>query len=370
MKDKRSLRNARVYPFLIKDLIADEQTEYAFQVFKDMEKQELMQRSKTQINDQRMLADLVRIASKNRSQQTVISEQVFQAVFDYMESRGLAFSAELCTEVRNWFEMEQEISIQEVDISNEMAVCPNCNQSLAENAKLNRYAIEILYLGIQSAVAKSSEQQQASREFYEMQKLMEENGPFQVVIDAANVAYTGSSIYGNIKVPCPGQLSSAAEMALSKWSRVGIFMTKQLFVYYKKTLPKDLSELISAEGVHVIIPNKLNDDLMLLYLALASERKSLNNNSTEPVRIVTNDFMRDHMFIFKNSWQWELIKWFRFRQIKFSFNSQGTPVFQELKINPVLRSKDGAYHLPQVNGKWLCVTNLDKSAPTLYNSVQ
>ncbi|KAL4651955.1 hypothetical protein ACB092_01G198100 [Castanea dentata] len=196
------------------------------------------------------------------------------------------------------------------------------------------------------SVASIAIKKEKNSSFQKFQKWLDYYGPFEAVVDAANVGiYNQKRFVPSKKFPS------------KKWPL--IVLHNKRITGHKMDAPvnKALIEKWKNADALFATPTGSNDDWYWLYAAI--KFKCL---------IVTNDEMRDHTFqLLGNDF---FPKWKERHQVHFSFSDSG-PVFHMPPSCSVLiqESDQGHWHVPVVSERdyeakrtWLCITRAKLSA--------
>lgn len=203
--------------------------------------------------------------------------------------------------------------------------------------------------GFANSVAKlASKREEQPQGFKVFQEWLDRNGPFDAIIDGANVGLYNPQVYRGFSLMMLNAVVKAA--------RSGISTRKPpLVVVHSRHQSRLMSEQIVSKWrkgkMLYFTPRGSNDDWFWLYAAVKCN-----------CLLITNDQMRDHIF--------ELLgtdffpKWKERHQVQFTFKAEKL----ELHLPPpysivVQESEKGSWHVPQAGGddieeprEWLCVT--------------
>ncbi|XP_048490640.1 uncharacterized protein LOC104902231 isoform X2 [Beta vulgaris subsp. vulgaris] len=189
--------------------------------------------------------------------------------------------------------------------------------------------------------------------FQKFQGWLDYNGPFEAVVDAANVGLYSQRKFKPSKV---NVIVNGIRQMLpsSKWPLIVLHNRRVSGSNLDKPIDKELVERWRNADALYATPTGSNDDWYWLYAAI--KFKCL---------LVTNDEMRDHTFqLLGNDF---FPKWKERHQVRFSFSEIG-PVFHMPPPCSVViqESVKGHWHIPIVSEHqseekriWLCVTRLN-----------
>ncbi|XP_076931787.1 proteinaceous RNase P 1, chloroplastic/mitochondrial-like [Bidens hawaiensis] len=191
-------------------------------------------------------------------------------------------------------------------------------------------------------------QREARAEFLQFQEWLEKHGPFDAVVDGANVGHITQNyfVFNQLQsaVNIARRLSPTNKLPLVilhsgrvKGQNIGSQKNKSTLQYWKES------------GALYVTPQGSNDDWYWLYAAISSK-----------CLLVTNDEMRDHLF--------ELLgtsffpRWKEKHQVRLSVTRDGLKFHMPPPYSIVIQeSEQGSWHLPTVIGddfetrrQWVC----------------
>ncbi|KAJ3681278.1 hypothetical protein LUZ60_015767 [Juncus effusus] len=201
-------------------------------------------------------------------------------------------------------------------------------------------------------VASLATERESKANFVNFQEWLEKNDNYEVIIDAANVAFYQQNF-------------SDGGFSLSQIDRVVREMKKQsndkwpLILLHKRRVVslsensenREIIETWKNENALYITPTGSNDDWYWLYAAI--RLKGL---------LVTNDEMRDHIFELLGSSFFS--KWKERHQVKYTFNKGNLVLVMPPSYSSVIQeSEKGSWHVPiddkcaaEIDRSWLCIT--------------
>ncbi|CAH9131397.1 unnamed protein product [Cuscuta epithymum] len=200
------------------------------------------------------------------------------------------------------------------------------------------------------SVASIAAQREKKSNFQKFQKWLDYYGPFEAVVDGANVGLLNQRNFKPSKVNAVA--NGIRQMFPSKkWPLIILHNRRVNGDKLHKPFEKALIEKWRTADALYETPTGSNDDWYWLYAAI--KFKCL---------LVTNDEMRDHLFqLLGNDF---FPKWKERHQVHFSFSEKG-PLFQMPPPCSVViqESEKGHWHIPTVlelgfeeERTWLCVT--------------
>ncbi|XP_014505558.1 proteinaceous RNase P 1, chloroplastic/mitochondrial isoform X1 [Vigna radiata var. radiata] len=202
-----------------------------------------------------------------------------------------------------------------------------------------------------NSVASMAMMREKGSNFQKFQKWLDYYGPFEAVIDAANVGLFGQSRF------MPQKINAVANEMRQRLPSKKF----PLIILHNKRIKGDkmdesvnralIDKWNSADALYAT-PSGSNDDWYWLYATI--KFKCL---------LVTNDEMRDHLFqLLGNDF---FPKWKERHQVRFSFSGGGSPVFHMPPPCSVViqESEEGHWHIPieteldyESERRWLCIT--------------
>ncbi|XP_047330674.1 proteinaceous RNase P 1, chloroplastic/mitochondrial-like [Impatiens glandulifera] len=206
----------------------------------------------------------------------------------------------------------------------------------------------------QSVVAIATNREK-NASFQKFQKWLDYYGPFEAVVDAANVGLLTQRKFKPSKVNAV--VNGIRQMLPSKkWPLIILHNRRITGDNMDKPVNKGLVEKWKNADALFSTPTGSNDDWYWLYAAI--KYKCL---------IVTNDEMRDHLFqLLGNDF---FPRWKERHQVRFSFSETG-PLFQMPPPCSVViqESENGHWHIPvaaecdsEDKRTWLCITRSSSS---------
>ncbi|KAI5083415.1 hypothetical protein GOP47_0003158 [Adiantum capillus-veneris] len=227
-------------------------------------------------------------------------------------------------------------------------VCQSCGDTLCtidlDPEETEKFAKSVAELAMQ--------RERNPNEFVTFQQWLEKNGPFEAVIDAANIGMFNSSLRGF-------NYSQVATVANAMKSRSLIKRPPLIVLHCRRTSdggsrsPRSQNIIDSwvNENILYSTPHGSNDDWYWMYAAVKC--KSL---------LVTNDEMRDHLFeLLGNNF---FPKWKERHQVRFTFSANGLELLMPPPYSTIIQeSQGGSWHIPHSGGndvesprEWMCVT--------------
>ncbi|XP_061343860.1 proteinaceous RNase P 1, chloroplastic/mitochondrial-like [Gastrolobium bilobum] len=201
------------------------------------------------------------------------------------------------------------------------------------------------------SVASIAIMREKNSNFQKFQKWLDYHGPFEAVVDAANVGLFGQRRF------MPSKINSVVNGIRQKLPSKKF----PLIILHNKRIKGDkmdepinralIDKWNNADALYAT-PTGSNDDWYWLYAAI--KFKCL---------IVTNDEMRDHLFqLLGNDF---FPKWKERHQVRFSFSDTGPEFHMPPSCSVVIQqeSEEGHWHIPieteltyESERRWLCIT--------------
>ncbi|OIW15873.1 hypothetical protein TanjilG_04408 [Lupinus angustifolius] len=229
---------------------------------------------------------------------------------------------------------------------NEDGVCLSCGEKLVsidiDPKETENFAISLTKLACQ---------RETKGNFNRFQKWLDQNGPFDAVVDAANVGLQNMHHFSfghlNSVVRQLRELSPTKRMPL-------IILHVSRVTGGPAQIPnnKRLLENWKNNGALYATPQGSNDDWYWLYAAVRSK-----------CLLVTNDEMRDHLFQLLGSSFFP--RWKEKHQVRISVSNRGPSLIMPPRYSIVIQeSSNGSWHVPTITAdddhevprKWLCAT--------------
>ncbi|XP_021862318.2 proteinaceous RNase P 3 isoform X2 [Spinacia oleracea] len=205
------------------------------------------------------------------------------------------------------------------------------------------------------SVAAIAAKREKNSSFQKFQRWLDYYGPFEAVVDAANVGLFSQRKFQPLKVNVI--VNGIRQMFSSKkWPLIVLHNRRVTGTKLDKPIHQELVERWRNADALYATPTGSNDDWYWLYAAI--KFKCL---------LVTNDEMRDHTFQLLGTDFFP--KWKERHQVRFSFSETG-PVFHMPPPCSVViqESGDGHWHIPiasehqyEEDRTWLCVTRPNSS---------
>ncbi|XP_071715785.1 proteinaceous RNase P 1, chloroplastic/mitochondrial-like [Rutidosis leptorrhynchoides] len=213
------------------------------------------------------------------------------------------------------------------------------------------------------SVAKIAKERDRHLNFEKFQKWLDYYGPFEAVVDGANVGLFSQRKFKPSKV---NTISNGIRQMLpsKKWPLI-ILHNKRISGYdMEDGQNKTLIEKWKTADALYATPTGSNDDWYWLYAAIKFR-----------CLLVTNDEMRDHLFqLLGNDF---FPKWKERHQVRFHFSETGPVYHMPPPCSVVIQeSSKGHWHIPRASDQdseeervWLCVTRDNKSTKGSQKSI-
>eukprot|EP00250_Pteridium_aquilinum_P003490 c13809_g1_i1 orf=230-3028(-) len=227
-------------------------------------------------------------------------------------------------------------------------VCLSCGETLCtidlDPEETEKFAKSVAELAMQ--------REYNSNEFVAFQEWLDENGPFEAVLDGANIGMYNSALRGfNYKQVATVASAIEARNSTDKPPLIVLHCRRTSDGVSRSPRSQNIIEGWISNNVLYSTPNGSNDDWYWLYAAVNCK-----------CLLVTNDEMRDHLFeLLGNDF---FPKWKERHQVRFTFSGNGLELHMPPPYSTVIQeSQNGSWHIPQAGGddiesprEWLCVT--------------
>ncbi|CAI9103964.1 OLC1v1002563C1 [Oldenlandia corymbosa var. corymbosa] len=228
----------------------------------------------------------------------------------------------------------------------ENGVCSSCGEKLV-SIDIDPEETE----NFANSVAKLASEREVKADFMRFQKWLEEHGPFDAVVDGANLALTH---YKNFNLSQLKHIVNRLRKR-SKSNKLPLVILHRSRVFggpAQDPSNKKLLESWNNAGALYATPLGSNDDWYWLYAAVKSK-----------CLLVTNDEMRDHLFQLLGTSFFP--RWKEKHQVRTALGTDGKFT---LRMPPkysivIQESEQGSWHVPIVTGddletprKWICAT--------------
>ncbi|XP_061374808.1 proteinaceous RNase P 1, chloroplastic/mitochondrial-like [Gastrolobium bilobum] len=237
---------------------------------------------------------------------------------------------------------------------NEDGLCLSCGEKLVsidiDTKETENFA---------ASLSKLACQREVKANFNHFQKWLEQHGPFDAVVDGANV---GLANVHNFSFP---HLNSVVQQLrqMSPSNRLPLIILHVSRVTGGPAQNPNNRRLIENwknNGALYATPQGSNDDWYWLYAAVSCK-----------CLLLTNDEMRDHLFQLLGSGFFP--RWKEKHQVRVSASARGASLILPPRYSIVIQeSENGSWHVPSVTSddheiprKWLCATRSGKK--TLHN---
>lgn len=209
-----------------------------------------------------------------------------------------------------------------------------------------------------ASLSKLAHEKQPKANFNHFQKWLEKNGPFDAVVDGANVGLANIAEFSfkqlDYVVRQLRQLSPSKRLPL-----IILHVNRVTGGPAQNPNNKRLIENWKKNGVLYATPHGSNDDWYWLYAAVSCK-----------CLLLTNDEMRDHLFQLLGSSFFP--RWKEKHQVRVSVSTRGASLVLPPRYSLVIQeSANGSWHVPTVVSddpdiprKWLCVTRSRKKLIT------
>eukprot|EP00195_Chlamydomonas_chlamydogama_P011324 CAMPEP_0202898880 /NCGR_PEP_ID=MMETSP1392-20130828/7280_1 /ASSEMBLY_ACC=CAM_ASM_000868 /TAXON_ID=225041 /ORGANISM="Chlamydomonas chlamydogama, Strain SAG 11-48b" /LENGTH=681 /DNA_ID=CAMNT_0049584935 /DNA_START=125 /DNA_END=2170 /DNA_ORIENTATION=+ len=216
-----------------------------------------------------------------------------------------------------------------------------------EEAEWTSFAAGIASLAIKQELRKD--------EFARYMEWFDRNGPFDVLVDGANVAFYGQNRpSGGF---CWKQIMSMMELARAKHPGARVLLMLHLKRIQDPEAAKPevqaFLEHLKSQRAFYYTPPGSNDDWYWLYATVKAKHKGL---------LISNDELRDHIFSLLRPKHF--LKWKSRHIVHYSFTPEGVPslVYPAAFTQCVQELENGSWMFPGQDGTWLCATPVAEGA--------
>ena len=346
------MRNVRIYPHVIKNLISNNQFEKAMDLFKEMQNFELSQKTKKPLQDQTLLIEIIYGYSKH-----VLHEQCNKAdvkmkesselvynMLDYLSDRCFVLSTALSDVIVSKLnQFNADFSIEPFERQRMM------RRSHLNDETLSDKDIEIFINHISMTI----KDEMGKSEIEDVHKFIAVHGPFCNVIDGSNVLLSKGPGFQSIQTKFkPTNLLHLLKYCknILDSGKSAIVMSSAIESRSMFSESKLYATLREKYEMEVLIVSHIPDDVALLLTCLFSCLHSSKHNSD--VKLITNDYLRDHISALGHH-RWKFLNWIHSRHWKYSWDWNNKIT---LHNNQPLLQKKSRWILPLDDGRNLLIT--------------
>ncbi|KAL8160195.1 hypothetical protein V2J09_001732 [Rumex salicifolius] len=240
---------------------------------------------------------------------------------------------------------------------NKTGVCRSCGEKLVsidiDPKETENFATSLANLACQREV---------KAEFVRFQEWLDKHGPFDAVIDGANVGLVNTRTFNFFQLN--NIVNQLREISPSKKAPLVILHKARVFGGpAQQPRNKKLLDTWRMSGTLYATPPGSNDDWYWLYAAVSNK-----------CLLLTNDEMRDHLFqLLGNSF---FPRWKEKHQVRLTVSRNGIELCMPPPYSIVIQeSEEGSWHIPTVTGddletprQWLCATRAKKRRTVIRSS--
>ena len=225
-------------------------------------------------------------------------------------------------------------------------VCAACGATLRvadlEPEKMRLFAEGVARLAFEREAHKGAD---GSTSFRRFQGWLEAKGPFDVVVDGANVAMFGQAKANSMNPRQLGQIVAKLRRQYPQGKILVILHNRRVDQLKRDKKGAQILDGILRTASLYSTPTGSNDDWYWMYAAVVAGAKGL---------LVSNDEMRDHIFQLLSPKYFH--KWKACRQVKFDFWDDALTVIPPPPFTTCIQHEEGAWHVPSSEGgAWLCL---------------
>ncbi|KAG0632419.1 hypothetical protein M758_1G327100 [Ceratodon purpureus] len=238
-------------------------------------------------------------------------------------------------------------------------VCQECGEQLV-TIDLDPEETEIF---AQSLSKLACQREAKNNEFKKFQAWLDRHGPFDAIVDGANVGLYNSNSPGGGGF----NFYQLNNVVTGIQKQLGIKKEPLILLHHRRTkggpaassfATKVINKWIDGNSIYTT-PTGSNDDWYWLYAAVRYR-----------CLLVTNDEMRDHLFsLLGNDF---FPKWKERHQVRYTINKQGLGFHMPPPYSTVIQeSEKGSWHVPKRGNdddvltprEWMCITRTGHAAP-------
>ena len=348
---EHGLRNIRIYPDIIKTFARSNKLDLAYQIFEDMQSQELNQKTRKQLNDQAMLVLLMQTATKQQLKNAETEMQddksplrVATSIFNYLEERCIAVGAKLGNAILECQNLQPDWSAVVIEASMRDAISGLGTTATGQtDTELANFM-----MCIKSSLNGNLDV------LMELEEFLDQQGPFDVVVDGANVMFASERGRKSEQIHLqPANLIDIIKKLDKKGSHVLVVLPELVERRSNFSQSKEYEKLSQSMKVQFLYTTEISDDIVLLYAALHSESSKSISDEDGSVILITNDSLRDHVPLLKQD-QWKFLNWIRSRQVKFYWDANHEISLKQITA-PIYKYKD-SWFFPREDGKLIYVS--------------
>ena len=225
-------------------------------------------------------------------------------------------------------------------------VCAACGATLRvadlEPEKMRLFAEGVARLAFEREAHKGAD---GSTSFRRFQGWLEAKGPFDVVVDGANVAMFGQAKANSMNPRQLGQIVAKLRRQYPQGKILVILHNRRVDQLKRDKKGAQILDGILRTASLYSTPTGSNDDWYWMYAAVVAGAKGV---------LVSNDEMRDHIFQLLSPKYFH--KWKACHQVKFDFWDDALTVIPPPPFTTCIQHEEGAWHVPSSEGgAWLCL---------------
>eukprot|EP00878_Enallax_costatus_P025310 GHUV01027077.1.p1 GENE.GHUV01027077.1~~GHUV01027077.1.p1 ORF type:complete len:260 (+),score=70.86 GHUV01027077.1:968-1747(+) len=204
----------------------------------------------------------------------------------------------------------------------------------------------------QQVLSLAVQQEKRQGRFQDYTKWLKRNGPFDIMIDGANVALWGENYEGGAFRPEKVKVMYETVAKENPDAKILLVLHAGRFGDIKQNHKETFTwlEELRSQGRFHIAPAGSNDDWYWMYAAVMAREKGM---------LVSNDLLRDHVWNLLRPKH--MLKWTQRHIIRFHFNFEKTEAYLKYPspYTPCVQYNEdkGVWMVPCADrdGQWLCV---------------
>ena len=299
-------------------------------------------------------------SSKNRLELSEDAVRTYgrmsQKVFHYLEQAGERLPVKLLPVIHSRFNHDPVYHWKWCTSSvSETGTCSCCGNQLTSGiAPSDIHELEREIIRLSSSPEQNGSEghgksldKKMQKELEDLKMFVNEQGPFDVIVDGMNVGAYGTTSSFTFTAD---RLIETAQHFASQQKKVLLIINYKIYI---RSCTKDLHTKL--EEVCAVFRNRYkNDDFYLLYAAAFS--------GMQQVEVITNDRLRDHRLLLPSNLWWTFLRWTRLNCVSFRSNGEGKLHFFRQKFDPVVQRCGNSWHFPAKDQTWRCATRLGEKA--------
>jgi len=350
MKLQNQLRHTRVYNNLISSLAENDLLQIAYRYFKEVDATESVQngfRTGTKSIDHKTVLHLLE-STLRYSQGSVVDRSgdhmksldvttttIVHNVVNYLGKWAEPVPRNIVNIIGTLLQLEKTHTVSLTQEHKQR--CIKCNTDLRGNPDFSPLCDNII-INVRDQMLQLG----LHKDLAYLDSLFDKVEYFDIVIDAANL-FNRAMKRSKTSPERLNRLLANLNKSPDKKKRVAL-------VFHKQKQEANLKSIQMQSNVHTITLRRIDDDLILLYVAAKSEQIMLKKGAT-PVVILSNDSFRNHRVVAGGE-EDSFLNWLNFRQRGVDLD--GEMIAGSRQLQPVVREDKDNFHLVSRDGIVCC----------------